>query len=1058
MKPLTCIHKYLNLPNFFLICIFTLNLYYSNCNFELNNILVFYNGTHYRSGKFATNKFGDLIIEYSNNQKRLFFGFKKDGSYYFNTTDYENIPSKIIDIDNSIIAHRYEVNNLFIHINNDKNKEYLLSTGGFSSTEMIDLENNNYSIFDTEEMMGASVSSKVFALLDLGIDNKKDYIIIFNTVPSDTIFIIKLIKFSFTDFYTYNIINQTTIVNTNKDRIVSSFIMDSYIVVFYLNSNNKYSFSIYDFNLNLLKSSSFTDAGISDNFNLYDYYNIPYSYVAGHFFKSILLKSNYVAFAYYYNTNYIIQIRKLTIDKSNNVFSFVEIFNVKIEDYNFQALISLNDLIKLNSNRFILVTSSDDYQTLFILLFDIYNNYQNMKIRIYNAYLTEYIISKELSTIIYNDLLILTSTAIDSKNTSLISNSDEYMIDEICFSIFMIFGYINSTNNIIDISDFFRNNNNNMENNIISQLLENVVIDNNIFGYEIMENIKLVNIPESIIFFNKNNKTKLSNGDILNKDYLFEPNLTIVENDLFYYLEYQFIAKEPDYDNYNIYPIDIINSSSIGSSFEDQKEFYEPQIFYGKTNKAKFKLCEDFCTCCIKNNTFIIHKNCEICIPSTIPITTIFDFDYNDISTNIDSNTIINIENNTTINIDSNTIINTENNSKILFSNEFLCPKEFPYVIKETNECKDSCLYNDLKSKNCSLIPDKKLIFDELREKIITNYPADDNESFVILTNDSYSFQITTSTYEINVLNGLYPNEYNLSMIVINECENLMKENGFLNENQHLILLKYEKITNNSNEKIVQYEVYHPESKIKMDISICSNLKIDIYIPSSINESILYKYNSSSEYYNDLCYPYTTEMNTDILLEDRRDEYINNNLTLCEINCNYSGYNTETKNVQCKCDSKMKINLIIDIEIDKDFLYNKFINVEKYTNFYVIKCYKLLFCKEGIIHNSGNFIMLSIIFINIILTIIFIVKGYKEIIQNVLKVYKNNKKENENKGEKINKTQSNEKKTCKSKKNDNRTKKKRYSCMNLKSSNLNINNDFNIKGMKKEVNKNMNNK
>lgn len=195
-------------------------------------------------------------------------------------------------------------------------------------------------------------------------------------------------------------------------------------------------------------------------------------------------------------------------------------------------------------------------------------------------------------------------------------------------------------------------------------------------------------------------------------------------------------------------------------------------------------------------------------------------------------------------------------------------------------------------------------------------------------------------------------------MIDITECENLMKEKGYLNEGQNLIILKYEKITNISNEKKVQYEIYHPESKQKMDLSICSNLKIDIYIPSTINESILYKYNASSEYYNDLCYPHTTDQNTDIILEDRRDEYVNNNMSLCEENCIYSGYNTQTKNVQCKCDAKITFRLIIDIEIDKDHLYNQFTQLQKLTNFYVIKCYKLLFCKEGIIYNIGNFVIL----------------------------------------------------------------------------------------------------
>ena len=48
-----------------------------------------------------------------------------------------------------------------------------------------------------------------------------------------------------------------------------------------------------------------------------------------------------------------------------------------------------------------------------------------------------------------------------------------------------------------------------------------------------------------------------------------------------------------------------------------------------------------------------------------------------------------------------------------------------------------------------------------------------------------------------------------------------------------------------------------------------------------IDENNIFQYNSSHEYYNDICYSYTKN-NADIILKDRRDEYINNNLSLCE--------------------------------------------------------------------------------------------------------------------------------------------------------------------------------
>ena len=47
----------------------------------------------------------------------------------------------MINISDSLNPFRYEARNIFIYTND--NKEYLFSTGGYSVTEIIDLENND---------------------------------------------------------------------------------------------------------------------------------------------------------------------------------------------------------------------------------------------------------------------------------------------------------------------------------------------------------------------------------------------------------------------------------------------------------------------------------------------------------------------------------------------------------------------------------------------------------------------------------------------------------------------------------------------------------------------------------------------------------------------------------------------------------------------------------------------------------------------------------------------------------------------------------------------------
>ena len=59
-------------------------------------------------------------------------------------------------------------------------------------------------------------------------------------------------------------------------------------------------------------------------------------------------------------------------------------------------------------------------------------------------------------------------------------------------------------------------------------------------------------------------------------------------------------------------------------------------------------------------------------------------------------------------------------------------------------------------------------------------------------------------------------------------------------------------------------------------------------------------------------------------------------------------------------------------------------------NIYVIKCYKLLFSKDGLIKNIASYILLFIILINIPLLITFILKEFHILNQLINDIIKNN--------------------------------------------------------------------
>ena len=175
----------------------------------------------------------------------------------------------------------------------------------------------------------------------------------------------------------------------------------------------------------------------------------------------------------------------------------------------------------------------------------------------------------------------------------------------------------------------------------------------------------------------------------------------------------------------------------------------------------------------------------------------------------------------------------------------------------------------------------------------------------------------------------------------------------------------------------VEYEIYDIKNKSQLDLNYCKDLKIKVFLPCIIDENNEFKYNSSSDYYNDICYPYTTEDDTDITLSDRKNEYIDNNMFLCEKNCEYNGYDSNTKKAKCECDIKINLPLISEIKFNKEKLLNKFINLDEITNLKIIKCYKALFSIEGLKNNIGNYTIFSIIFVNIICFIIFVARECK---------------------------------------------------------------------------------
>ena len=308
------------------------------------------------------------------------------------------------------------------------------------------------------------------------------------------------------------------------------------------------------------------------------------------------------------------------------------------------------------------------------------------------------------------------------------------------------------------------------------------------------------------------------------------------------------------------------------------------------------------------------------------------------------------------------------------------------YISKENKEYNINKIKNSIESHS----------IDDIIDDII-NEGKD-----IIIEEKDIKYHLTSTTNENNNIHA------NISNINLGKCEIELKQKYNINLDQPLLIFKTDINIEGYSTPAVEYEVYHPITKEQLDLKLCNEDKIKISIPANINENEISKYNPKNDFYNDICSSYTTPYNTDITLKDRQQEFIDNNMTLCENNCDFISYNNTLKKVNCECDIKFSINDLYNIKIDKEKLKLKF-NIKNLINIGVLKCYKLLFNKNGIIYNYGSYIILFIIFINIIGLFIFLFKDYESIkrqvknlfdgnevnITNILKEKKNFKKNTE---------------------------------------------------------------
>ena len=317
--------------------------------------------------------------------------------------------------------------------------------------------------------------------------------------------------------------------------------------------------------------------------------------------------------------------------------------------------------------------------------------------------------------------------------------------------------------------------------------------------------------------------------------------------------------------------------------------------------------------------------------------------------------------------------------------------------------CNKNCIINILLNNGCNNIyftEDNKtglgsLILSEILNGNIQKILKERNN--IVFTNDNNLHQISHYSFQKENLN--------LSSLNLGECEEKIKSQANINNTEDLFIYIIEHNLEGINIPIIEYALFtENDDNIFVNLSLCEN--INIQIPVSINDNDIDKYNPSSEFYNDACNKHSNENGVDMTLYDRKNEFNEKNMSLCEKGCQFVNYNTSTKKVECDCLTKKNISLYIDDDSNKGDLVSKINNNDKsVSNLKVTECTNVFTSPEEIKSNTGFFLLLLILAIFLVVFIIFYVKGKSNLerqIDNIIyeQFEKNKDSNNNNKNQK----------------------------------------------------------
>ena len=328
-----------------------------------------------------------------------------------------------------------------------------------------------------------------------------------------------------------------------------------------------------------------------------------------------------------------------------------------------------------------------------------------------------------------------------------------------------------------------------------------------------------------------------------------------------------------------------------------------------------------------------------------------------------------------------------DNENKYYCANKLSCPAEYTFVIDDLNECfKDVTILDELKEYEKINLTE---LTTEKRNEIYNEALLSSEKTFTSGNYDTSNIDkghdehLTIGNMRLTftrVDNQNNNKDDNMTKVHLGKCEDLLRQTYLLPDYVTFYMRIVDFIQDDMEISKIQFDVYcklDGTSFTKLKLTPCQGKKITLSIPKHLSGD-LDKKNASSRYYNDRCLSAKSDSGTDIPLKYRQIDFVVNNRTVCQEDCDFTYYNEKDSLVNCSCNFKDIDITFEDMKIDSNKLYDNFDDTsdkKEISNIGILSCDSLS-STENIKSNPGFLSLIIILAIFIIIFIIFCSKGY----------------------------------------------------------------------------------